>query len=128
MSNKRISISSPLRRGSSDGFWQGTTTSLATAKSNLRNILLTSPGERIMRPRFGLSPRKYLFENRFPMEAYKDEIHAQVSEYLPYINVNKIVIEQHEDNPSISVGNVKVFLAFSLRDFESQEDFIEHLF
>ena len=67
-----ISIKSPMRRNPDEGFFESTKTSLETAKSNLRNLLLTVPGQRLMRPDFGLSPKRLLFENRFDKQAYKD--------------------------------------------------------
>jgi len=59
---------------------------------NFKNILLTSPGERVMDPEFGVGIRKYLFEPN-ESEAYFDlegKIHEQVIKYLPFISIEQI--------------------------------------
>jgi len=125
---KGISIQSPLRRHPVDGFWERTTTSLDTAKADLRNLLLTVPGERLMVPDLGLSPKRELFENIFDKEAYSDKVHAQVSKYMPYIVVNQIIITTMDDDPSMPAYHVYIKLFFHMKDFENLSDFVEHLF
>ncbi len=122
-----ISIASPIRRSSEDGFFQATTTALDTAKSNLRNLLLTAKGERLMHPDYGLSPKSSLFENRFDKEAYKDMVHNQVARFLPYILIKQINIKTQDDD-SLYINKIYIKLWFALKDYENVEDFIDHLF
>jgi len=56
-------------------------------------VILTSPGERVMYPEFGVGIRSYLFEQNTPatLGTIRQRIIQQVSTYLPYIalvNVN----------------------------------------
>ncbi len=125
---QRISIKSPMRRDETDGFWAATTTSLETARANLRNLLLTAPGERLFHPDFGLNPRRMLFENFFDQDAYKDRVHAQVSKHLPYLTIDDVLISTADDDPAISVHHVRIKMFFHLRDYESLHDSIEHTF
>ena len=53
-------ISSPTKRG--DVMFEQTFTSYEAAKANLRNLLLTAKGERIMQPEFGSGIHSLLFE------------------------------------------------------------------
>lgn len=59
------------------------------AVQNLKNVLLTSPGERVMDPEFGVGLRKYLFEPNHDT-TYLDiesRIQNQVTKYLPFITI-----------------------------------------
>ena len=59
------------------------------AIQNLTNILLTSPGERIMDPEFGVGVRRYLFQPNHDI-TYVDiesRIRNQVITYLPFIAI-----------------------------------------
>ncbi len=64
------------------------------ARQNLKMLILTNPGERIMIPSFGVGIRKFLFENRGAATSagIKAAIQSQVSAYLPYITINEILI------------------------------------
>jgi len=62
-------------------------------KQNLKMILLTNPGERIMLPSFGVGLQRYIFELETYDEIYEeliDLIAQQVSRYLPVIKITNI--------------------------------------
>lgn len=64
-------------------------------KQNLKNLVLTNPGERIMDPNFGVGIKTLLFEQK---HAYvRDEIIArinnQVTKYMPFIVVEAVLFE-----------------------------------
>lgn len=63
------------------------------AKQNFKNLILTSPGERIMDPEFGVGIRSYLFENNGPATYGQIEarIREQTSKYLPYVEIDQIL-------------------------------------
>ena len=68
-------------------------------KQNLKNILLTIPGERAMDPDFGVGVSTYLFENFGSFEGeLKGSIFSQVSRYAPFIELTKGDITSEEDN------------------------------
>ena len=66
---------------------------------NLKNIILTNPGERIMQPSFGVGIKRYLFEQANPgtQLEIRNQMIAQVKRYAPYIDVISIDISS-EDN------------------------------
>ena len=76
--------------------FQPTYTSYEAAKTNLRNLLLTAKGERVMQPEFGTGLHELLFEQ---MEDVEFEIKLQktitdsVNFWLPYINIDEINVE-----------------------------------
>ena len=68
-------------------------------KQNMRMVLLTNPGERVMLPDFGVGIRGLLFENISDLDRiqfYEGRISSQVAEYLPYVNIISVNIEENE--------------------------------
>ena len=78
----------PLRRDVVDGY-KLIKTFGNLARQNLKMLVLTAPGERIMDPDFGVGLRHYFFENNSPgtYSEIESDIRSQVSAYLPYINI-----------------------------------------
>tara|TARA_R110002020_G_scaffold29564_1_gene93176 strand:- start:1533 stop:1937 length:405 start_codon:yes stop_codon:yes gene_type:complete len=84
-----LSVALPLRVDPVDGAYGLNKRITQVASQNLKMIILTSPGERIMNPEFGVGVRRYLFENNTggTLETIKTRIRSQVATYLPYINI-----------------------------------------
>tara|TARA_R100000734_G_C3224822_1_gene34966 strand:+ start:10 stop:249 length:240 start_codon:yes stop_codon:yes gene_type:complete len=59
----RIGLKLPFNRGNS-GLFPQTETTLEQAGSNIKNLLLTAKGERVMQPEFGSRLRELLFEQQ----------------------------------------------------------------
>ena len=62
-------------------------------KSNLKNLILTEPGERLGNPMFGTPLRKYIFEPYVDGEFetnIETSIMTAISNYLPYVSVSSI--------------------------------------
>ena len=64
-------------------------------RQNLKMIILTSPGERIMHPKFGVGLRRYLFMNNTvrTLSEIERKIEEQVRTYLPSVNIRSISYE-----------------------------------
>ena len=107
----RIGLKLPFTRGRSGLFPQSETT-LEQAGSNIKNLLLTSKGERVMQPDFGSRLRELLFEHYTEdlSERIREEIEEAMSTWLPYITISSVNIIQDETNPN----QTKVDLDFSL--------------
>jgi phage baseplate assembly protein W len=69
------------------------------AVSNLKNLLLTSKGERRYLPTFGTGVMNLLFDPNTTEvgENLKDEISSAISFWMPYIIINNIDIKQKID-------------------------------
>tara|TARA_Y100000592_G_scaffold781_1_gene1293 strand:+ start:41747 stop:42115 length:369 start_codon:yes stop_codon:yes gene_type:complete len=96
-----IGVALPLLKSSNDGF-QMLKTIRQTVKQNLKMIILTNPGERVMNPEFGVGIKTYLFANfseGVQSEIY-DKIIKQVDTYLPAVKISKITF--FETNPDTS--------------------------
>jgi phage baseplate assembly protein W len=61
-------------------------------RQNLKMIILTSPGERIMHPKFGVGLRRYLFMNNTQrtLSDINRRIEQQVRTYLPNVSIRSI--------------------------------------
>jgi len=72
-------------------------------KNDLVQLLLTSPGERVMRPDFGTLLRRFLFSNitRESLSILRENILDAIAKYEPRITVNKFVIRDDAENNQI---------------------------
>ena len=89
-----IGISLPLQIGGT-GFTQ-TYNTTDQIKSNIKNLLLTQKGERILQPEFGSGLHEILFDfNNDDIEGkIEDAINEAFEQWLPYVTVADIVVEQ----------------------------------
>ena len=94
-------VSLPIRRSTNDGF-EMITRFKHLVKQNLKMILLTAPGERIMEPDFGVGLRNFLFQNynQNTISEIDDKIKDQVARYLPIIVIENISYQQSTTNPN----------------------------
>ena len=74
----------------------------------LKNLLLTSPGENLSDPNYGVGLRRYMFEQNLASTrgSIASAISSQMSEYLPYLEVSDIQIgatAQEIDSNTLSV-------------------------
>jgi phage baseplate assembly protein W len=70
------------------------------ARFNLKNIILTNPGERIMDINFGVGIKLYLFEQNVDNNKVEIEnkIRSQTRLYAPYIDFLNIEITNEENS------------------------------
>ena len=94
---KGLSPKIPLVRDSIDGF-SLTKEYDEMIQQNFKNLVLTSPGERIMDPDFGVGIRQYLFElkNNSTFTNIEERIVSQASIYLPFIEIVNIEFGQDQ--------------------------------
>ena len=86
-----ISPKLPLYTDPVDGIALNKTLKQMT-RQNLKMIILTSPGERIMHPKFGVGLRRYLFMNNTQrtLSDINRKIEQQVRTYLPSVSLRSI--------------------------------------
>lgn len=73
-------------------------------KQNLKNLVLTVPGEKPMDSNFGVGIQRFLFE---PNLSYvygdmKTEIRSQVSQYMPFLTVGSINVSADKQNKNVA--------------------------
>ena len=101
--DKYVGIRFPLGY-SSEGFFYKTKTVLEQSKANLRNLLLTTPGERIFQPNFGSRLKNIVFEQGQDIPNRVDEaIRIATDTFLPYINIINVFTIQEQNQVNIQV-------------------------
>ena len=80
-------------------------------KSNLINLLLTTPGERLMNPTFGVGIRNLLFEQVIDKELIKNRIIDGAQVNIPEIEVTDVFIkrENNETTPEIHTVRISIY-------------------
>tara|TARA_Y100001973_G_C5155006_1_gene310221 strand:- start:688 stop:1083 length:396 start_codon:yes stop_codon:yes gene_type:complete len=102
----------PLRYSPVDGFYKLNKSLGDVAKQNIKMVILTAPGERMMHPTFGVGARNYLFDTR--IEAYQElnqKIREQVNKYVPYVRILKVDISPGD---SRMVDDTENFISISV--------------
>lgn len=99
----------------SNGIFPVNFTTLTQAKDNLKNLILTKKGERLMQPEFGCDVWKVLFE---PLDGnlietnIENSIVSAVSIWLPYLNIDTIIFDYDEND--IDNNRIALDIKFSL--------------
>ena len=98
--NATIGIAIPLNEVN---MTSGTTTTREQLKTNLLNLLLTIPGERINNPNYGIGLKQQLFENNLDKTTLLEVINSQVSFFLPEIVIDNLELEQDLDEYKVTM-------------------------
>ena len=116
----KIGLELPFAR-SRTGLFGLTETTLEQAGHNIKNLLLTAKGERVMQPDFGSDLRALLFEQADENigEKIEDTILESISTWLPYISVEKIDIIEDTSNPNLMKVNLNFYLNYEPSRFNT---------
>ena len=115
--NVKIGIDLPIHRGSvADGFFASTSTTIEAVKNNIKNLLQTNQGERLMQPNLGLNLKRLLFEqiNEEGLIAVQDSILDTFDFWLPFVEVRNIEILTNDNDKTISNSEVRVKILFNI--------------
>jgi phage baseplate assembly protein W len=98
--NVTIGVAFPL---DSVNMFKGTQTLKEQVKSNLINLLLTEPGERVNEPNFGVGLKNLLFEQNPDVEVLKEKINTQIEFYIPLITLSDVDVNFLEDEHKLFI-------------------------
>jgi len=110
----------PLELDSTDGY-RLVKDYISMVKQNMKMLILTLPGERMMDPDFGVGLRQYLFElnSTFPYGEIESAIRRQVSRYLPYIEIRNIGFTSYDQNSAIANNSVRLRIEYRIIPLEA---------
>ena len=114
--NLSIGVGFPLM---DDGRFNPTYTVKQQVKSNILNVLLTEPGERLFLPNFGVGLKGLLFENLTNTQIINDTIADQLDTHVPEIEVIDLDVQFNKNTHTLNVR-----LSYSIQ-FENQTDSIQ---
>lgn len=98
------------------GFFEFTSDEFSAVEQNIRSLLVTNWGERVMHYNFGCNLREFLFEqrNRELRERVGDRVLSQVSTWLPFVTVDELNVLFSEDDSSLPENAMAVRMKFRL--------------
>lgn len=117
--SKGLSPKLPLTKDPVDGY-QLNKDYVQLVKQNLKMILLTAPGERIMEPDFGVGLRNYLFENltNSTFSTVETKIREQVGIYMPFIDVAEVKFNEISSSDGSSGSGIHLDIDFRIIPFD----------
>ena len=118
------SPSLPLTYSPRDGAFENLQDLISVTTQNLKMILLTAPGEKIMDPEFGVGMRNYLFEQN-DISTYtkiKSNINRQVRKYLPFVDIEEVNFRSEDTDFDIQSNRVNVTIRFYIRPLNASEE------
>ena len=99
--NVTIGVAFPLDE---TNLFNGTETIREQVKSNLINLLLTQPGERIFLPKYGVGLKYLLFEQQINLEILEEKIRTQTTRYIPQIEITELRTGLSEDQHTVFIN------------------------
>jgi len=116
-----LSVALPLVVSNVFGPYDLNTTFNDLATQNLKMLVLTAPGERIMDVNFGVGLKTYLFELNTPDTYYeiRSRIEEQVSIYLPYIAIDDVRFTVPENSPDLFPNDMRVSIFFTIKPLQT---------
>ena len=99
----------PLSNGERD-FFKMNTTRLEQIRFEMKNLILTSPGENLSDPAYGVGLRRYLFEMNNPdvITNITSNIQIQMATYLPSVSVESINAIRDATNIDSGLLGIKI--------------------
>ena len=112
-----IGIDLPFRKSDGkEGYFASTTTTIEAVKNNIKNLLKTTKGERLLQPNLGLNLKKYLFEQF--TDDLKDKIAEDILEtfkfWLPFVNVTNIEINMDDSDDNVGKNKMNIIVHFNI--------------
>lgn len=99
-----IGLSFPISLATGSlGYLEVTSDVVSAIESNVRSLLLTNWGERVMHYDFGCNFREFLFEQRTSSlrSRIADRIKSQLAKWMPFLSLVGLFVTLSEDDPSI---------------------------
>lgn len=99
------------------GLFQMTESEDDAAKNNLRVLLTTNRGERLMYYDFGCSLRDFLFEQQkdsILKAKISDRIIYQINKWMPFVLIDVLEIYFSSDKPDIPDNSIGIYINFRL--------------
>ena len=85
-------------------------------KSNLINVLLTEPGERVYEPNFGVGLKTLLFENQIKEDELEGRIKDQCAFYVPEVDITNLIIQLIPDSHTLYIRLTYKFIVNNEED------------
>ena len=111
-SNIFVGIDYPFHKSSGvEGWFASTDTTIKAVKNNIKMLLNTNKGERLMQPNLGIGLRKFLYEqyNDEMRIAVQNEILDTVKTWLPFVEIKKLDVSM-EETAAVGKNKMSIFI------------------
>jgi len=105
------------------GFFQGNTDTISAVRENIKILLLTRKGERVMHGEMGTNilgrAQGMLFEPTTREETFESirlEVETAIQTYLPYIRVINIKMITQEEEPRLGNNKIRINMSYAISD------------
>lgn len=112
------SVKLPLSVSSIDGPYTLNKNLIYVVQQNIKMVVFTSPGERLMDLNFGVGIRNYLFEplTEITKTNIRERILKQINTYLPFVTVKTLGVYSNEEETN--VVRIKMEYVFPSSDLQ----------
>ena len=129
-SDVSIGLLMPLNNDSGVGYFGTTKTTLLSVKENIRMLIQTELGERLMQPNLGIALRRYLFEQFTPEvgETIRAHIVDSFGYWLPFVDIQQLDVSMAEDegwSGGVGKNALTVFVKFNIKKDPNSSDSIQ---
>jgi len=112
------------------GLFNMTEDEYSALEQDIRSLLVTNWGERVMMYNFGCNFREFLFEQKNSEELkmrIADRINSQLSTWMPFVVIDELIILFTEDDSAVPENGVGVAMKYRLTskpDLQGKSSFI----
>ena len=118
-----VSPQLPLGNPESDGAYGLNKTIPEAVKQNIKHLLLTNPGEKMMDPTFGVGLRRLLFEQdiRYVQSEIEARIQNQVRMYIPHIILLDVELLNRYEESALSPNAISIKIKYRIIPLNEQD-------
>tara|TARA_Y100000356_G_C11143264_1_gene226523 strand:+ start:118 stop:570 length:453 start_codon:yes stop_codon:yes gene_type:complete len=114
-----IGLENAFIMGEPEGWFKSTKTTIASIKENLKAIINTEKGERLMQPNIGMNLRAKLF-NPIDVELnvlIEEEIVATIGKYFPFVNITELTVTTADPSKDeYGSDTIKIHIGFMINN------------
>ena len=113
------------------GFFQGNSDTISAVRENIKTLLLTTKGERVMHAELGTQIpvlQGQLFEPITRDETFENirlEIETAIQTYLPYIRILNIRMITQKEEPRLGNNKIRINMSYALSDQSALVDNVD---
>ena len=113
------------------GFFQGNTDTISAVRENIKTLLLTTKGERVMHGELGTNIpvlQGQLFEPISRDETFENirlEIETAIQTYLPYIRILNISMITQDEEPILGNNKIRINMSYAISDQSALVDNVD---
>ena len=112
------------------GFFQSNKTTISAIREDIKTLLMTVKGERVMHKDMGTNIpilAGQLFEPIHKTELTEKirmEINTAIENFLPFISLQNITLMTSEDDPNLTVNQIRISMAYIIKDQQAMADHV----